>query len=325
MASAWKEVREGADRVVVVRGEAGIGKSRTVHDFRTRRLPKGRSSWSVLLAPHSGDGFRPGHRDARCAGQGIRRAGKRPPSQVRSPRQPLGEHSRFGADALPLVAALLSIRGCRRNRDSRPIASATARPNPRNPAQWMAWSAERLPLAILIEDIHWADPSTLDFLDLVIQNGPGGRTLLCVTSRPEFLVRSAAAPGPNIELTRLNANEVEAIVHARGRRSRAPPLVARRIAERSEGVPLFAEEVTKTVLESGALRLDANRYELESPLDERYLPARCKARSLPASIAWAKAAASPSLGQPSGENSTTSCFAPYPGSATTISAESSTT
>jgi class 3 adenylate cyclase/tetratricopeptide (TPR) repeat protein len=272
MVVAWREVQAGADRALVIRGEAGIGKSRMVHHFRHTTLAEGAVVLECFCSPLTqATAFAPivEMLDARV---GDYARGEGPNAKLEALASLLGEHSRFGMDSLPLMAALLSIPGADETaiHDLSPVRRRLRTLEILR--EWMAWSAERLPLALLIEDIHWADPSTLDFLDLVIQNNPGGRTLLCVTSRPEFLVRWPRLQVRTIELTRLNANEVEAIVtHVAGGHP-LPPLVARRIAERSEGVPLFAEEVTKTVLESGALRLDANRYELEGPLDDRYLP-----------------------------------------------------
>jgi class 3 adenylate cyclase/tetratricopeptide (TPR) repeat protein len=272
MAVAWKDVQDGADRVLVVRGEAGIGKSRIVHHFRHTTLAEGAGVLECFCSPLTqATAFAPliEMLDARVVDRAKTQGS---PTKLDALASMLGEHSRFGTDAVPLIAALLSIPGADEAaiHDLSPVRRRARTLEILR--EWMAWSAERLPLALLIEDIHWADPSTLDFLDLVIQNTPGGRTLLCVTSRPEFLVRWPRLQVRTIELTRLNASEVEAIVtHVAGGHA-LPPLVTRRIAERSEGVPLFAEEVTKTVLESGALRLDANRYELDGPLDERYLP-----------------------------------------------------
>ena len=273
LAAAWKEVQEGADRVVVVRGEAGIGKSRIVHHFRHTMLAEGTGVLECFCSPLTqATAFAPviemldGRVVDRAQGQTT------PQAKLAGLASLLAEHSRFGADVLPLMAALLSIPCA----DETPIQQLSpVRRRARTLEilrEWMAWSAERLPLALLIEDIHWADPSTLDFLDLVVQQNPGGRTLLCVTGRPEFVVRWSQNHVRTIELTRLNADEVETMVtHVAGGHA-LPALVARRIAERSEGVPLFVEEVTKTVLESGVLRFEANRYELAGPLDERYFP-----------------------------------------------------
>ncbi len=255
-----------------MRGEAGIGKSRIVHHFRRTALAEGAVVLECFCSPLTqATALAPlvEMLDGRVT---ERARGETPQAKFEALADLLGEHARFGTDVLPLMAALLSIPGADETaiQEMSPVRRRVRTLEILR--EWMAWSAEQLPLALLVEDVHWADPSTLDFLDLVIRDSPGGRTLVCVTGRPEFVVRWSRLQVRTVELTRLNANEIEAMVtHVAGGHA-LPPLVARRIAERSEGVPLFAEEVTKAVLESGALRLDANRYELVGPFDERYLP-----------------------------------------------------
>ncbi len=273
LASAWKEVQNGADRVVVVRGEAGIGKSRIVHQFRHAAIEEGALVLECFCSPLTqATALSP--IIEMLNGRVAERAQEKttPQAKLEALGSMLGEHSRFGKDALPLMATLLSIPGA----DEGPLQELSpVRRRARTleiMRAWMASSAERVPLVLLVEDAHWTDPSTLDLLDLLVRQPPGGRTLLCVTGRPEFLVRWSQPHVRTIELPRLSAIEAEAMVtHVAGGRP-LPPLVARRIAERSEGVPLFLEEVTKAVLESGALRLDANRYELARAFDEQVLP-----------------------------------------------------
>jgi class 3 adenylate cyclase len=273
LGTAWNDVQRGADRVIVVRGEAGIGKSRLVHQFRNAMLDEAVTVLECFCSPLTqATALAPviemlqARIVERAEGQTT------PQAKLEALGSMLGEHSRFGADALPLVAALVSIPGA----DDTPLRELSAVRRRARTLEilraWIGWSAERVPLAFLVEDVHWADPSTLDFLDLIVREPPGGRTFLCVTGRPEFLVRWSQPHVRAIELSRLSGDEVEAIVtHVTGGRV-LPSVVTKRITERSEGVPLFVEEVTKAVLESGAVRLDVDRYELAGSFDEQLLP-----------------------------------------------------
>jgi class 3 adenylate cyclase/tetratricopeptide (TPR) repeat protein len=271
--AAWAETQQGAGRVVVVLGEAGIGKSRLVHHFRQATLEKGARiiecfcsplTWATALAPIIE--MLQEQILKRSEGAVIRQ------SRLETLRSMLGEHSRFGSDALPLIANLLSLPGASEapildlspvRRRGRTLELLRA---------WLAWSAERVPIALLIEDIHWADPSTLELLEPLLRDGSSARMLLCVTGRPEFAVRWSGAHFRTIELARMTSDESGAMVtHVAGGHA-LPPLVVRRITERSEGVPLFVEEVTKALLESGALRFDGNHYRLERPPDDQFLP-----------------------------------------------------
>lgn len=271
--SAWREVQAGADRVVVVRGEAGIGKSRMLHRFRQTVLDEGARVLECFCSPLTQETALAPIIEM-LSGRVVERAEgeAKPQAKLQALASLLGEHSRLGADALPLLAGLLSIPGA----EGGPIQELSpARRRTRTLEilrAWLASTAERVPVTLVVEDGHWADPSTLDFLDLIAGESPGGRTLLCITARPEFLVRWSKPHVSTIELSRLKAVEVEAIVTHLAEGHSLPPLVLSRIAERSEGVPLFVEEITKAVLESGALRLDADRYELARASDEQLLP-----------------------------------------------------
>jgi predicted ATPase/class 3 adenylate cyclase len=271
--AAWLDVQQGAGRVVVVRGEAGIGKSRLVHHFQHFTLEANARiiqcfcsplTWATALAPVV----------AMLQGQLEDRARGLPGGSAKldALREMFAEQARSAADALPLMASLLSLQGV----DDEAIRELS--PTRRRLRtlellrEWLEWSAERVPVAVFVEDVHWADPSTLELLEPLLSKGPARRTLLCVTGRPEFGAPWSGAHLRKIELVRMNSHESEAIVtHLAGGHG-LPPMVVRRISERSEGVPLFVEEVTKAVLESGALRLDGDHYALERALDDQFLP-----------------------------------------------------
>jgi predicted ATPase/class 3 adenylate cyclase len=273
LASAWLEAERGADRVIVLRGEAGIGKSRMLHEFRQVAIERGARVVECFCSPLLRATALAPIIEVLNVAIHARAAGKTTAEarlQVLSAM--LGEHSRFGPDALALIAGLLSIQGA----DETSIAELSpARRRTRMLEVmriWLSLSAERIPVVLLVEDAHWADPSTLDFLDLIVRDPPGGRTFVCVTGRPEFPDRWSQDHVRTIELTRLHTTEIEAMVKHVAGAHLLPPIMARRIAERSEGVPLFVEEVTKAVLESGAPSLDGSRPGLIRVVDEESLP-----------------------------------------------------
>ncbi|MCG8555130.1 MAG: DUF2791 family P-loop domain-containing protein [Proteobacteria bacterium] len=273
LAAAWRQVQKGADRVVVVRGEAGIGKSRLIHRFQHTGLHQGAVVAKCYCSPlMQATAFGPLIEMLNAVVSKRAKAKTAPEARLEALGSLLAEHANVGSDALPLMAALLSIPGA----DDGPMRELSAARRRRRTLEimriWLASAAEKSPYALLVEDIHWADPSTLDFLDLIVREPPGGRTLLCVMGRPEFLPRWSQPHVQVIELLRLTRSEMETMVKNLAGGHALPPLVTQGIAKRSEGVPLFVEEVTKAVLESGVLRLDT-RYELAGEFDDRYLPA----------------------------------------------------
>jgi class 3 adenylate cyclase len=255
--ATWNAVKGGADRVVVIRGEPGIGKSRMVHRFRQSMVgARVLECFCSELAETTA--LRPVIEMVERAVLERAEGEKTSKAKLAALQSLLSEHPRMGPDALPLMADLLSIAGA----DQESIKELTSAHRRTRTLEimhaWVASSAKRNPLALLFEDVHWSDPSTLEFLTKLIEQPPGGRTLLCVTTRPEFPVPWRQSHVRTIELDRLHAGEAESIANNLAEGHPLPHLLLKAIVDRSERVPFFVEELTKAVLESWALRLDSN-------------------------------------------------------------------
>jgi predicted ATPase len=139
---------------------------------------------------------------------------------------------------------------------------------------WLLEEAERRPVLQVWEDVHWADPSTLELLNLYIEQAPTSALLNVVTFRPDFTppwpARSHITP---ITLNRLEQTEVEAIVANLAGGKSLPGEVVAHIVAKADGVPLYVEELTKTLLESGQLEEEPDRYRLTGSLDDVQIPA----------------------------------------------------
>ena len=134
--------------------------------------------------------------------------------------------------------------------------------------------AAQQPVLFVMEDLHWVDPSTLELLSLLVDQGPTARILALLTFRPDFsppwtgrshltqvtLHALAAAPG---------RGDDRQVAHGKA----LPPEVVEQIVAKTDGVPLFVEELTKMVLESGLLQEREERYELTGPLPPLAIPA----------------------------------------------------
>jgi predicted ATPase len=133
---------------------------------------------------------------------------------------------------------------------------------------------------MVFEDLHWMDPTSLELLSLAIDQIKGERILLLATSRPEF-----TPPWPthrhvsSISLSRLDKTEGEALVAWVTGKS-LPPEVLNQIVARTDGVPLFIEELTKTILESGLLREADDHFELTGPMPPLAIPSTLHASLL---------------------------------------------
>jgi predicted ATPase/class 3 adenylate cyclase len=133
--------------------------------------------------------------------------------------------------------------------------------------------AELEPVLAVFEDVHWIDPTSLELLTLMMQRVPQLRALLVITARPEF-----TPPWPNhahvttVSLTRLGRRHGMALIERITTGKALPEPVTEKILAQTDGVPLFIEELTKTVLESGLLQEQDGHYVLERPLPSFAIP-----------------------------------------------------
>jgi class 3 adenylate cyclase/tetratricopeptide (TPR) repeat protein len=128
-------------------------------------------------------------------------------------------------------------------------------------------------LCILVEDAHWIDPTTQELLTLLIGHLSDRRVLLLITHRPEFNPPWAApAHLTRLTMNRLNARACVGLIGDLARGKPLPDEVLRQIVAKADGVPLFVEELTKAVLESGLLREDADAWRLDGPLPPLAIP-----------------------------------------------------
>ena len=160
------------------------------------------------------------------------------------------------AEVVPLLAGLLSV----------PLPAERYAPLTLTPQQqkqqtldalvaWMVAEAERQPVLVAWEDLHWADPTTLEILGLVVEQAPTVPMLHVLTYRPEFSPpwpqRSHMTP---LVLNRLERPQVEALITQRAGGKTLPAEVVQHIVAKTDGVPLYVEELTKMLLASPLLR-----------------------------------------------------------------------
>ena len=139
---------------------------------------------------------------------------------------------------------------------------------------WLHAEAQRWPVLVVVEDLHWLDPSTLELLGLLIDQSAQARLCLALTARPEFHPPwTMMAHLTSLTLRRLTPAQVEHLAtHVTGEKA-LPSAVLQEVVRKTDGVPLFVEELIKTVLESGLLRAQADHYELSGPLPPLAIPA----------------------------------------------------
>lgn len=174
---------------------------------------------------------------------------------------------------MPLLAALLSLP---QPEGTPPLTLSPQRQKQKTQEALVAWlveEAEWRPVYCVWEDVHWADPSTLEVLQLFLDQVPTVRMLAVLTFRPEFTppwgTRSYLSQPT---LGRLGPPQAEGMVERVTVGRALPPEVLRQVVAKTDGVPLFVEELTKMVLESGLLREREGQYELTGPLPPLAIP-----------------------------------------------------
>ena len=268
----WGRVQAGEGQVVLLSGEPGIGKSRLLQELRERSADDSLVSVACRCSPST--------QNSALAPiiehlQRLLRFDRNesPDAKVRKLEHSLSTYEFPLPDSVPLLASLLSL----------PVLDTYA-PLQFSPQKqkektlellvtWLCKDAERQPVRIEFEDVHWADPSSLDFLTLLIDQIPTMQSLLVLTFRPEFIppwpARAHILP---LHLERLPQAEIARLAeYVAG--GILPAEVVQQVVAKTDGVPLFAEELTKTVLESGQLQETDGHYELVNSLHQVIIPA----------------------------------------------------
>lgn len=268
----WELTRAGAGQVALLDGEPGIGKSRLVQVLVDRLAAEPHLLLEWRCSPyHQHSALHP------LTDLLARLLGFAPGDTPTARRAALDTLLRRYDSSTPetrwLFASLLTV----------PLAEDDAPPD-LTPEQQrrrlldavlrllLAMAAEQ-PVLLVVEDLHWVDASTLELLDLVVARVPAARIFALLTLRPE-----ATMPWPlrshmlHLSLSRLARNDVETIVSRVAGGKLLPDAVLREVVSRTDGIPLFVEELTKTLLESGVLDELDDRYDLHGPLPSLAIP-----------------------------------------------------
>jgi class 3 adenylate cyclase/DNA-binding winged helix-turn-helix (wHTH) protein/predicted ATPase len=269
----WAQATEGRGQVVMLSGEAGIGKSRLVQ---------------VLTEHLTGEVHT--HIECQCSSyyqntafypvvtslQRFLRFTREEPAaeRLRKLEKAFDPYGFPREEVVPLLAALLLLPPPAQY----PALTHTPEWQKQKTLEfllaWLLHEAGRQPVCVVMDDLHWGDPSTLEWLSLLIDQIPTTRVLLLLLCRPEFrpswMVHSHCT---HLALGRLSPRQtVEMIEQVVGGKP-LPAEVVQQVVAITDGVPLFVEELTKMILESGLVKERAGRYALAGPLSPLAIPA----------------------------------------------------
>ena len=271
----WAQVKDGLGQVVLLSGEAGIGKSRLVQVLTDQVAAEPRA-W---LTPCQCSPYHQ-HTALYPLIDLLERVVLRFDREA-SPQQKVGKLEGFLvqyglplAEAVPLFTALLSL--------PLPADYAPVTVSPEQHKQQtlhvlvtiLLRIAAQQPVLFVMEDLHWVDPSTLELLSLLVDQGPTARVLALFTFRPDFSPPwTGRAHLTQVTVNRLPRRQAVEVIRQVAHGKVLPPEVVEQIVAKTDGVPLFVEELTKMVLESGLLQEQDERYALTGPLHPLAIPA----------------------------------------------------
>jgi class 3 adenylate cyclase/predicted ATPase len=251
MMRRWHRAMNGDGEVVVISGEPGIGKSRLAHAFQERIETEPHTPVRLQCSPiHANSAFFP------IIDQLERAAGFAADDE---PDKKLGKLETLlratgdpDGDVITLFAELLSIPVKGRypplnlspqERKERTLALIVER---------LLRMADVRPILISLEDAHWIDPTTLELADRIIEKAPEAAILMLITCRPEFIAPWIGRPRVSqLALNRLDQRMCAAMVGSIAGGEELAQEVKEAIVQRTDGVPLFVEELTRSILETG--------------------------------------------------------------------------
>ena len=269
----WAQVKDGLGQVVLLSGEAGIGKSRLVQVLK-EHVASAPQAW---LTPCQ---CSPYYQNTALYPlidllERVALRFEREESSEQKLRKLEGFLVQYGlplAETVPLFAALLSL----------PLTADY--PPDLSPEQQKQKTLQALltvllriaaqqPLLFVMEDLHWVDPTTLELLNLLVDQGPTARILVLLTFRPDFSPPwTGRSHLTQVTLTRLPRRQAAEMTDRVAHGKTLPPEVMEQVVAKTDGVPLFVEELTKMVLESGLLQEREERYELTGSLPPLAIP-----------------------------------------------------
>jgi class 3 adenylate cyclase/predicted ATPase len=266
---AWAEVKEDSGRALLISGEPGIGKSRLIHAFHSS-LEGGCSFIACNCAAHCSDSaFYPIidllHRYISIdSSDGNHERLRKIANALEQSGLPSGE-------ALPFLGPLLSIPAAVLGSSINFSPLAWREKTIDLLVSWIMKASERRPMILVVEDLHWADPSTLETIARLVSSIPRAKLLLIVTSRQEFNPEwTGALNVSNIDLARLAVDDAKQMIDALDTRAELSDEVRSQLIERTDGVPLFLEELTKAFVETKLL--DGNTDNLQRDSGESIIP-----------------------------------------------------
>ena len=267
----WEHVQDGRGQVALISGDAGMGKSRLLQVLRERLAEHAHSWLECRCSPyHENSALYP---IVELLEQGLLFA---PEHSVADKIARLEAGLHYGGfsvpEALPLFTSLLSLPLPEGVVPLVLSPEAQRRKTLEALVKWFLALSAAQPIVLVVEDLHWVDPSTVEVLSMLVEQVPTVAALLVFTFRPNF--QPPWAPRSHLsQVTVPRLTRTQSITMATSVAGKPlPQAVTEQLVVKTDGVPLFVEELTKMVLESGQLEDRGQRFELRGSLPTLAIP-----------------------------------------------------
>jgi class 3 adenylate cyclase/predicted ATPase len=275
----WARAKAGDGQIVLVSGEAGLGKSRITAALAERLHAEPHLRLRYFCSPYHQDSALFPFIDQLGRAAGFARDDS-PADKLEKLGALLAQAAPLDAD-LAFLADLMSLPASERY----PLPNLSPQRKKERTLEALIRQLENLacrqPVFMIFEDAHWIDPTSRELLDLAIERVRSLAVLLMITFRPEFQPPWTGQPQVTmLALNRLDRRDRTALVEQIASGKALPAEIIDQIVDRADGVPLFVEELTKSVLESGVLREEADRYVLDRALPPFAIPTTLQASLL---------------------------------------------
>jgi TOMM system kinase/cyclase fusion protein len=270
----WNQVKEGHGQVVLLTGEGGIGKSRLVQVLKDSVASEPHTRWECRSSEYSQntalfplvDLF-----------QRILQfeTGDTPDEKLGKLEHALSQYRLPVEDTVPLLAPVLSLPLPEKHYPLLNMSPQRQRQKTlETVVSILLKLTEHQPVLFILEDLHWTDPTTLELLHLVIEQIPTASMLVLLTCRPHFQPSwTHRSYLTEVSVARLSQPQVERMVERVAGGKMLPTEVRQQIITKTDGVPLFVEELTKAILESDSLKEVDGHYARTGSLSTFAIPA----------------------------------------------------
>ena len=269
----WAQAVDARGQIVLLGGEPGIGKSRLIRELKDHITTEPYTRWECRCSPYYQDSALYPMIDLFQRALGFSRD-ELPHDKLSKIETVLGQYGLADGDAVALWAVLLSVP---LSEHYPPLTLTPQRQRQKifeAIVSLLLAVAARQPVLFIVEDLHWIDPSMMELLDLVLDQVPTSAVLVVLAFRPEFRPPWSDRPHlTSLTLNRFARQQTEAMVGKVTGSKPLPTEVLHEVVAKTDGVPLFVEELTKMVLESALLEEQTDRYALRAPLPPLAIPA----------------------------------------------------